>query len=214
VKIFGDRKEAGVELASRLKDYMDTEGVIVLALPRGGVVTGREVASYLNCPIDVIIVRKVGYPGQPEFAIGAVSETGTVVLNERVISSYDVSEEYVEEEVARQKEEVERRVSLYRKGQRLPDLKDKKVILVDDGVATGSTIKAAISTLKDEGLKKLIVAVPVAPPATVVEIERMVDEVVCLETPADFMAVGGYYRDFGQVTDEEVIEVLESGKAH
>jgi putative phosphoribosyl transferase len=214
VKIFGDRKEAGVELASRLKDYMDTEGVIVLALPRGGVVTGREVASYLNCPIDVIIVRKVGYPGQPEFAIGAVSETGTVVLNERVISSYDVSEEYVEEEVARQKEEVERRVSLYRKGQRLPDLKDKKVILVDDGVATGSTIKAAISTLKDEGLKKLIVAVPVAPPSTVMELERMVDEVVCLETPADFMAVGGYYRDFGQVTDEEVIEVLESGKAH
>ncbi len=211
MKIFADRKEAGTELASRLKSYKDAEGVIVLALPRGGVVTGREVASYLNCYLDVIIIRKIGYPGQPEFAIGAVSETGTVVLNEQVISTYGVSNEYIEEEVSGQKEEVERRVALYRKGKRLPDLKDKTIVLIDDGVATGASMKAAISTLKEEGIKKLIVAVPVAPPSTVMELEELVDELICLETPADFMAVGAYYRDFTQVTDDEVIEVLGGG---
>jgi putative phosphoribosyl transferase len=218
VRIFRDRMDAGVELASGLEGYRDTEGVIVLALPRGGVVTGLEVASYLNCPLDVIIIRKIGFPGQPEFAIGAVSETGTVVLNENIISFYGVPKKYVEEEVSRQKEEIERRVAFYRKGQGLPDLKDKKIILVDDGIATGATMKAAISTLKEEGLKKLVVAVPVAPPTTVKELEHMVDEVVCLQTPVDFMAVGGYYQDFTQVTDEDVIAILKragsGGKAH
>jgi putative phosphoribosyl transferase len=218
VKIFTDRRAAGVELASRLKGYRDAEGVIVLALPRGGVVTGSEVASYLNCHLDVIIVKKIGFPGQPEFAIGAVSETGTVALNEHVISSYGVSKKYVEEEVSRQKDEIERRVSLYREGQRIPDLKNKKIILIDDGVATGASMKAAISTLKEENVEKLIVAVPVAPPDTVMELEQMVDELVCLEAPADFMAVGAYYQDFTQITDEEVIDILErvgrGGKAH
>ena len=214
MKIFADRREAGAELATRLESYRDTEGVMVLALPRGGVVTGSAVAAYLNCRLDVIIIRKVGFPGQPEFAIGAVSETGTVVLNEQVVSSYGVSTEYVEEEVSRQKHELERRVELYRKGKRLPELKGKTIILVDDGVATGASMKTAISTLKEEGIEKLVVAVPVAPPSTVMELEEMTDEVVCLETPADFMAVGGYYRDFTQVTDEEVIEVLAGGQPY
>lgn len=214
MKIFADRREAGAELATRLESYRDTEGVMVLALPRGGVVTGSAVAAYLNCRLDVIIIRKVGFPGQPEFAIGAVSETGTVVLNEQVVSSYGVSTEYVEEEVARQEHELERRVELYRKGKKLPELKGKTIILVDDGVATGASMKAAISTLKEEGTEKLVVAVPVAPPSTVMELEEMTDEVVCLETPADFMAVGGYYRDFTQVTDEEVIEVLAGGQPY
>ncbi len=207
--IFKDRRDAGARLASRLKDYKDRKGVMVLALPRGGVVTGHEIASYLNCPLDIIIVRKIGFPGQPELAIGAVSETGTVALNKYIISTYGVQEGYIEGEISHQKAEIERRIDLYRKGKGIPDLKGKTIILVDDGVATGATMKAAISTLKAEGIERLIVALPVAPPDTVEELRQMVDELICLETPYDFMAVGAYYQDFTQVTDEEVVEILE-----
>ncbi len=207
-KIFKDRKDAGAELAYRLKDYKDREDVIVLALPRGGVVTGYEIASYLNCPLDVIIVRKLGFPGQPELAIGAVSETGTVVLNEFIISSYGVTEDYIQDEISRQKKVIEKRIDLYRNGQKIQDLKEKIIILVDDGAATGATAKAAISTLKLESIEKLVVALPVAPPDTADELRWMADEFICLETPYDFMAVGSYYEDFAQVTDEEVVDIL------
>jgi len=207
--MFADRRDAGVQLISRLKEYKDQQGVIVLALPRGGVATGYEIARSLNIPLDIVIVRKIGFPGQPELGIGAVSETGTVVLNTSIISTYGVPKEYIEREVSRQKEEISRRVKLYRKGKRLPSLEGKTVILVDDGVATGATIKSAITTLKEENLKKLIVALPVAPPGVVKELEQMVDLFICIETPFDFMAVGSYYHDFTQVSDEEVINFLE-----
>lgn len=212
-KIFKNRREAGFKLAYSLNEYKDREEVITLALPRGGVVTGYEVASYLNCPLDIIIVRKLGFPGERELAIGAVSETGAVVLNESIISSGGVSKEYIESEISRQKEEIKRRVDLYRKGRTIPDLKGKVVILVDDGVATGATIKAAISTLKKENIIKLIAALPVAPSETAEELKMMVDEFICLETPYYFMAVGSYYEDFTQVSDEEVVEILERSGA-
>jgi putative phosphoribosyl transferase len=185
--IFKDRRDAGLELAHGLKDYKDMEGVITLALPRGGVVTGYEVASYLHCPLDIIIIRKLSFPGRCELAIGAVSETGAVVLNESIISSGGVSEEYIKSEISRRKAEIDRRMNLYRKG------------LVDDGVATGATIKAAISTLKVEGIAKLVAALPVAPAETAGELRKIVDEFICLETPYYFMAVGSYYQDFTQV---------------
>jgi len=207
--MFADRRDAGVQLISRLKEYKNQQGVIVLALPRGGVATGYEIARSLNIPLDIVIVRKIGFPGQPELAIGAVSETGTVVLNTSIISTYGVPKEYIEREVSRQKEEISRRVKLYRKGKRLPSLEGRTVILVDDGVATGATMKSAIATLKEENLKKLIVALPVAPPGVVKELEQMVDLFICIETPFDFMAVGSYYHDFTQVSDEEVINLLE-----
>src|SRR3989337_3394965 len=206
--MFNDRSDAGMQLASRLKEYEDKKGVLVLALPRGGVVTGYEVASYLKCPLDVVIVRKIGFPGQPELAIGAVSETGTVVLNDYIISGYGVSKEYIESEVSRQKEEIARRVKLYRKGKWLSGLEGKTVILVDDGIATGATMKVAIATLREEKLNKLVVALPVAPFSVAEEIEKMVDEFICIETPLDFMAVGSYYYDFTQVSDKEVVELL------
>ena len=209
LRIFKDRRDGGVQLASRLKDYKDREGVLVLALPRGGVVTGYQVASYLNRPLDVIIIRKLGFPGQPELAIGAISEMGTIFLNKSLISAYGVPEEYIEGEISSQKVVIERRVILYRKGQGLPDLKGKIILLVDDGAATGATMKVAISTLKVGGIEKLIVALPVAPPETAEELRRMADELICLETPDDFMAVGSYYQDFAQVTDEDVVEILE-----
>jgi len=207
--IFKDRRAAGLELAKRLKAYKDREGVIVLALPRGGVVTGLEIASYLNCPLDIIIIRKIGFPGQPELAIGAVSETGAVVLNESLISSGGVSGKYIDNEISGQKAEIERRINLYRKGKGIPDLRGKTVILADDGVATGATMKAAISTLKKEDIAKLIVALPVSPPETAGELRRSADEFICLETPYYFMSVGSFYRDFTQVSDEEVVEILE-----
>ena len=207
--MFSDRRDGGVQLASRLKEYKDQPGVLVLALPRGGVATGYEIASYLNVPLDIVIVRKIGFPGQPELAIGAVSETGTIVLNESIISTYGVPKEYIEREISRQKEEISRRIKLYRKGKRLPSLEGKTIILVDDGVATGATMKVAITTLGEENLKKLIVALPVAPPGVADELKQMVDTFICIETPFDFMAVGAYYDDFTQVSDEEVIDLLE-----
>lgn len=213
LKIYKDRRDSGIQLAPKLKSYKDREGIMVLALPRGGVVTGYEVALYLNCPLEVIIVRKIGFPGDPEFAIGAVSETGVVVLDKSTISAYEVSEEYIEGEISRQKAEIERRVNVYRKGQRIPDLKQKVIILIDDGVATGATMKAAISTLKVEDIEKLVVAIPVASPQVLEELQQIVDELICLETPYDFMAVGSYYQDFTQVSDEEVVEILEKSGA-
>jgi len=207
--MFNDRRDAGVQLSSRLEEYKGQTGVLVLALPRGGVATGYEIAYYLKVPLDIVIVRKIGFPGQPELAIGAVSETGRVVLNESIISTYGVSKDYIEREISQQKKEISRRAELYRKGKRLPSLEGKSIILVDDGVATGATMKAAITTLKEEKLKKLIVALPVAPAGMADEIEQMADTLICIETPFDFMAVGAYYHDFTQVTDEEVIDLLK-----
>lgn len=207
--MFRDRSDGGVQLAERLKDYKDREDVLVLALPRGGVVTGYEIARYLNVPLDIIIVRKIGFPGQPEFGIGAVSETETVFLNQRIVSTYGVTKQYIEEEINRQKEEISRRVKLYRKGRSIRKLDGKVIILVDDGVATGATMKAAIVALRKEKIIKVVVAIPVAPPETADEIKKMVDEFICIETPPDFMAVGNHYRDFTQITDEEVVRLLE-----
>jgi len=207
--IYKDRKDAGIQLVSRLTEYKDREDVLVLALPRGGVVIGYEVAKALNCPLDIIIIRKIGFPGQPELAIGAVSETGAVVLNEDIISAYKVSKDYIEEEILRQKKEISRRITLYRSGKGIPPLDGKIIILVDDGVATGATIKAAISTLKKEKIVRLVAALPVSSEDAEEGIKQLVDEWVCTETPFGFMAIGNYYQDFSQVSDEEVVELLK-----
>jgi len=206
--IFKDRKDAGMRLASKLLHYKDREDVLVLALPRGGVVIGFEIAKLLHCPLDIIIIRKIGFPGQPELAIGAVSETGTVVFNEHIITDHDISKDYIEREISKQKKEIERRVSLYRSGKSIPPLEGKIIILVDDGVATGATMKAALSTLKTEKLSRLVVALPVSSQEAEIEIKKMVDEWVCLETPEWFMAISNYYQDFTQVNDHEVRELL------
>jgi putative phosphoribosyl transferase len=170
--------------------------------------TGVEIAERLNCPLDVIIVRKIGYPGQPELAIGAVAETGAVVLNEEIIAMGAVSKDYIDRESEEKKKEIQRRKELYRGGADIPDMKGKTVIVVDDGVATGATMKSAISAVKKERPEKLVVALPVASVEAKESIGAMVDEILCLQAPRDFMAVGGYYEDFRQVTDEEVVEML------
>lgn len=217
-QMFSDRTEAGAALAKKLLHYKGMADAVVLALPRGGVVTGYEIAKTLGVPLDVLIVRKVGFPGEPELAVGAVAETGKTVINNSIISAYGVPESYIREEVERQKEEIRRRVNLYRGGRAtgplLPNLAGKVVILVDDGVATGATIKAAIATLKEEQLKRLVVGLPVSPPETARELGRMADEFVCLLTPEGFTAVGAYYSDFRQTTDEEVVEMLKTAAEH
>jgi putative phosphoribosyl transferase len=207
--MFKNRKDAGTQLAESLKEYIGQENVLVLALPRGGVVTGVEIANRLNTPLDVLIVRKIGHPWQPELAVGAISETGSIVYNEEVVSSVGVTKEYLRGEAARQREEIARRQQLYRGGRKLVNLRGKTVILVDDGVATGATMKAAVETLKREQVGKLVVAVPVAPPSTAAELQRMVDVFVCLAMPEDFMSVGSYYEDFKQVTDADVMQLLQ-----
>ncbi len=209
---FKDRADAGRQVAEKLLHYRDREDVIVLALPRGGVENGLEIARRLGCRLDIIIVRKIGFPDQPELAIGAVAETGAVVLNQGIIARGGVAEEYIEEETARQRREIERRIDLYRNGERLPSLAGKILIVVDDGVATGATMKAAIEALKEEKPARLVVALPVSAVDAENSISKMVDEWVCLHTPPQFWAVGGFYEDFTQVSDEEVVELLRRNR--
>jgi putative phosphoribosyl transferase len=206
--MFQDRRDAGRLLAGRLSIYRDRPDLLILALPRGGVVVGYEIADELRALLDVLIVRKIGHPYEPELAIGAVAETGVVALNQDIIAMYGISERYIQDEIERQKGEIARRVSLYRGGTGISRLEGRTILLVDDGIATGATMRAAIMALKQEPVAKLVVALPVAPAETAAKIKTMVDDFICLEIPSEFMAVGAHYRDFAQTTDQEVIDLL------
>ena len=208
---FVDRVDAGKRLASALKNFSGKKG-IVLAIPRGGVVVGYMIAKTLNLPLDIIIPRKIGAPDNPELAIGAVAEDGTAILDQNLIKYLGVSREYVIEETERQKQEIRRRLKLYRQDASYPDLKGLDVIVVDDGIATGSTMKAALASVKNRGAASITVAVPVGPPSTIEELEKMADRVVCLYTPEFFQAIGEFYNDFSQTSDEEVIGLLLENK--
>jgi putative phosphoribosyl transferase len=208
---FVDRVDAGKRLASALKNFSSKKG-IVLAIPRGGVVVGYMIAKTLNLPLDIIIPRKIGAPDNPELAIGAVAEDGTAILDQNLIKYLGVSREYVIEETERQKLEIKRRLKLYRQDASYADLKGLDVIVVDDGIATGSTMKAALASVKNRGASSITVAVPVGPPSTIGELEKMADRVVCLFTPEFFQAIGEFYKDFSQTSDEEVIGLLLENK--
>ena len=210
--MFKDRKEAGRKLTEKLAKYTNEKDIIVLALPRGGVAIGAEIAKKIGASLDVIITRKIRFPGEPEFAIGAIAENGKVALDDQIVKRYNIAQSYLDEEICIQKAEIERRLIAYRGGEKLVFIKDKTVILVDDGVATGFTIIAAINALKDEGVKKLIVAVPVSPQDTFLKLKSLVDEIICLETPEVFLAIGDFYYDFEQLTDEEVMQLIQNDK--
>ena len=205
--MFKDRHEAGAKLAEKINELKDMKSLLVLALPRGGVCVGHEVARRLRAPLDVFITRKLGFPGQPELAVGAISETGHVVLNQKLAG--EVPKTLLEREVEGQKQEISRRVAQYRGGKRLHRIAGKTILLVDDGLATGATAKVAVESLRREGPQQLIVAVPVAPESTALEFEELVDKFVCLRRDPLFHAVGAYYLNFDQVTDEEVAEQLK-----
>src|SRR5271169_5300889 len=199
--MFKNRIDAGGRLSARLFQYKNRLDVIVMALPRGGVIIGNEIARTLNAPLDVLVVRKIRYPGQPELAMGAVAETGCVVLNKDLMAKWRITEELLKIEIEHQKEEIASQLVKYRAGKGFPRLDGMVVILVDDGVATGATVKAAISVLKEQNVGKLVLALPVGPPETIEVLRHMVDELICLETPLAFIAVSLYYLDFTQVSD-------------
>jgi predicted phosphoribosyltransferase len=204
---FKNRTEAGKLLAEALKDAGGD--VVVLAVPRGGVVVGYEVASALGAQLDVVITRKIGAPDNPELAVGAVAEDGTYLLDQSIVDMLNVPEGYVEEEVERQKAEIKRRLKTYRSDADSVEIAGRNVILVDDGVATGSTLRAALRSLQNRGAKSVTVAVPVGPPDTIAQMRREADRVVCLSTPDPFYAIGEFYENFDQTSDEEVIALLE-----
>lgn len=206
--LFADRAEAGKLLAEKLTHYMYPDAV-VLALPRGGVILGAEIARALGFPLDIIAVRKIGHPSAPEYAIGAVDEHGTVILNEQEAASMDP--EWLKEEIAREREEAERRALVYRDDRKPIYIPGKSVILVDDGIATGLTMRLAAHTIKKQHPEKIVVAVAVAPSETIDELNEAGMEVITLLPPAEFLgAVGAHYISFPQVTDEEVIRALQS----
>ena len=206
--IFPDRAEAGRLLGLKLAQYAGRDDVIVLGLPRGGVPVAYEVAQALHLPLDVFIVRKLGVPGFEELAAGAIASGGVRVLNEDVIRALPNADEIIEAVTKRESAEVERREQEYRDGRPAPEIRGRTVILIDDGLATGATMRAAVKALRQRGAAKIVVAVPVGPPDTCKEFEDEADEVVCASAPEFFQAVGQYYEDFSQTSDEEVRELL------
>jgi predicted phosphoribosyltransferase len=206
--LFHDRIDAGRQLAEQLQRYADRPDVIVLALPRGGVPVGYEVARELNVPLDVFLVRKLGVPGHEELAMGAIASGGVRVLNEDAVRYLGIPAAWVDEVAAREERELRRREEAYRDDRPEPDVRGKTVILVDDGLATGSTMRAAVAAVRQLGPAKVVVAVPVGAPETCNEFRREADDVVCAREPEPFYAVGAWYEDFSQTSDEEVRELL------
>jgi putative phosphoribosyl transferase len=208
---FANRTDAGRRLATELQQYANRPDVIVLALPRGGVPIGYEVANALGVPLDVFVVRKIGLPWQEELAMGAVASGGVRVFDRNLIRVAHVSDADVERIADAEERELERRERLYRGDRPFPDLNAKTVILVDDGLATGASMRAAVAALREEKPARIVVAVPVAAPETCEAFRSIADEIVCAETPEPFQAVGQWYDDFSQTTDDDVKELLARG---
>jgi putative phosphoribosyl transferase len=211
--LFRDRADAGRQLAERLTHYANDPAVVVLALPRGGVPVAAEVAARLQAPLDVWLARKLGVPGHEELALGAIASGGVRVLQADVVRSAGVTDAQIEQLTAREQGEVARREALYRAGRPALELRDRVVMLIDDGLATGATMRAAILALRQCQPARLVVAVPVASPEICDEIGRLVDEMLCLATPRPFYAVGAWYDDFTQTSDDEVRELLRQATA-
>jgi putative phosphoribosyl transferase len=206
--VFRNRVDAGQRLASRLKEFAYRDDTIVLALPRGGVPVGFEVARVLHVPLDILVVRKLGVPGQEELAMGAIGNGGVRILDSEAVRAFHLSPEQVEEVIAREVKELERRERLYRAERETMNVANRTVILVDDGLATGSTMRAAIAVLRQQNVKQIVLAVPVGGASTCKLVGTEADSAVCLFTPKDFYAVGQWYEDFSQTSDEEVRALL------
>lgn len=208
---FFDRYEAGKILAEHLKSYVKKSNTIVLALPRGGVPVAYEIAKALSIPLDVFIVRKLGVPGHEEFAMGAIATGGTIVFNEEIVRELNISKSAIDQVIQLEKQELRRRESTYRDNRRpFPILKDKTIILVDDGIATGATMRAAIKALRQQKPASIIIAVPVAEFSICIEMEELVDKIICPLRPYQLYAVGAWYENFSQTSDEEVFELLKN----
>lgn len=209
---FTDRVDAGRKLAQELSDYADRDDVVVLGLPRGGVPVAFEVAQTLDAPLDVFVVRKLGVPGREELAMGAIGSGGVRVLNDDVVRALNIPDRVIETVAAEEQVELERREHIYRGARSRVELRDRVVILVDDGLATGASMRAAVRALRQQEPKSIVVAVPTAPAETCAEFEQLVDEAVCVVTPRFFLGVGGSYQDFSQTSNEEVRRLLERAR--
>src|SRR6266436_2287409 len=210
--IYRNRSDAGKSLAARLADYADRDDVLVLALPRGGVPVAYEVAKALRAPLDIFLVRKLGVPGHEELAMGAIATGGVRVLNDDVVDYLRIPGEVIDAVAMDELKELERRERAYRGDRPEPDARGKTMILVDDGLATGSTMRAAAAALRQQNPARIVVAVPVSSPQTCNEYRMGVDEIICASTPEPFRGVGQWYRDFSQTTDDEVRELLEKAQ--
>jgi putative phosphoribosyl transferase len=210
---YANRREAGRVLAEHMTGYAGRSDLLVLALPRGGVPVAYELAEALEAPLDLVIVRKLGVPGQEELAMGAIASGGAMVINRDVVAAIGISEEGINSVVARERRELERRERAYRGDRPPPRIEGRTVILVDDGLATGSTMLAAVSALRGLRPSQIVVAVPVAPPETCEAFRGEVDAIICAATPRMFRGVGAWYLDFEQTSDEEVHELLEAAWA-
>lgn len=208
IKIFENRREAGKLLAGKLSRFKNHKQTLILALPRGGVPVGYEIAQALNLPLDIFLVRKLGVPGQEELAFGAIAMGDTLIFNEELVAQLGLSAESINAIIASEQQVLNERNQKYRGARPFPNLTDQCVILVDDGIATGATMRAAITAIRALGCAQLIVAVPVAPPEIFDQFAGLADQIICLETPAPFFAIGGWYQDFSQTTDAEVHELL------
>jgi putative phosphoribosyl transferase len=207
--MFTNREEAGERLAERLGDYRGDPSAVIVALPRGGVAVGYRLSLRLGVPLDVVITRKIGAPGNPEYALGAICETGALFWNQEALSSFSLRPQDMDRAVAVAKEEIARRVDLYRQGRPLRPLTDRTVILLDDGLATGATFLASVTAIRRLQPRALIGAMPVGPPETIREVARHVDKLVVLLTPDPFYAVGNFYTDFAQMEDGDVLRYLK-----
>jgi len=205
---FHDRTEAGKLLAAQLGEYADRSDVWVLGLPRGGVPVAYEIAQALNLPLDICLVRKLGVPGQPELAMGAIASGDVMVLNHEVLKSLEISRLALQQVMDTEQQELERRDRAYRENRPEPDVQGKTVILVDDGIATSSTLRAAIATLRQKHPKEIVVAVPVAPISACESLRAIVDKIICLNTPEPLNSIGIWYVDFSQTSDQEVRHLL------
>lgn len=205
---FEDRSDAGGRLVSLVEKYKGAGDALVLGLPRGGVAVALEVALALGLPLDVWVTRKVSAPFNPELAVGSVDSNGNLLLDENAVKLYEISDRYVREEADLQADEIKRRYLAYRGTEKAPAVKGKTVLVVDDGVATGYTMMAALQSIKNNGASKVVCVVPVASPGVIRKLEQLADEVACLSTPSYFGAVGEFYRNFEQVSDEEVLDLL------
>jgi predicted phosphoribosyltransferase len=210
---FADRRQAGAELAKKLRHYAGMPGLVVLALPRGGVPVAFEVAQALDAELDIFLVRKLGMPGYPEFAIGAIASGGVRVLNEEAVRAYAIPSAVIDDVARREQVELERREREYRRGGAPIDLRDRVIVLVDDGLATGASMRAAVQAVRQHRPSCVVVAVPVGAPSTCEELADVADDTVCARAPEAFSAVGQWYLDFSQTTDEEVRGLLEEHAA-
>jgi len=206
--VFKNREEAGRKLAIKLKGFQNKKNLIILAIPRGGLVIGKQLAQALNCSLDIIVTKKIGAPGNPELAIGAVGAMGEPVINKELAAKVGANEKYLQKAIASRQAEVERRIKEYRGNKPPPNLKNKIAIITDDGVATGATMEAAVEVVRQQEPKKVVVAVPVTSRDSLKTLEEKADEVIYLDAPIMFFAVGQFYQEFPQTTDEEAKKLL------